>query len=240
MSDTMDREEIRWKFQIMLENIASSIDKAENERKLIDEHYLRTENRIQKPRNQRLGGIAFIITTIVALISTKTIETFTDPTSAKPIENLLIQIAVTLGFLGLLYYYYIEWMLRRESRINDDFNETHYLTMKKTLIPLKAMVSSLALRDDITKDDIHLIMSYVSTYSKSVDYVLTLSLLAKMGGTTVGEEEFDHERYRETYDKAKSSLDNFKKYNFSLGTYTIEEFVKEFEKYNISKKAIQK
>ena len=46
-----DREEIRWKFQVMLENFETVRDQFENERKFINERYLRSVKEVEKMRN---------------------------------------------------------------------------------------------------------------------------------------------------------------------------------------------
>lgn len=214
---SVDREEIRWKFQVMMENVETVIERAENNRKLIYELYLKTEERIEKNRNAVLTGIGFLITAILTLVA------------ADKIDESFLQLAGVFGLGGMIYYFIINLMLKRGSRLNDDINLTTYISMKEKVIPLKGMISTFALREDITKDDTDIIADYVSTYGKSVDYTLTLTLLQKSDDEKTSGEQFNHEKYRKNYEFAKSSLETFKKYEFSLGTEVIEEFITEFE-----------
>jgi len=65
-----EREEIRWKFQILLDNISGSITYLESERKSIDARYNFNEKFIERLRTKWFaffGGIITIITPFIIL-----------------------------------------------------------------------------------------------------------------------------------------------------------------------------
>ncbi len=222
-----DRDEIRWQFQIILDDVNSTIEKNETAMKLTDENSVRTLENVERKRNELLGGIGFIITIVITLIA------------SDKIDNTWYQFAGFAGICGWFTYFGFEMMIKKEKRINLEIMLFYLKTIGSKLSPLKKMIGSLAMNENITEKDLLLIKNYITTYVQAVDYELDYKIYNKSGGDKLGTEKlgdeiigrdhFNHEQYREYYNLAQSNLDDFKKFNFSLGTNIFEKFIKDFE-----------
>ena len=73
---SIEREEIRWKFQVMLENIKTVMTWAENQRQILSNAFEGEVKDIEKNRNYWLAGIGFGITIGASLIIAEKIELF--------------------------------------------------------------------------------------------------------------------------------------------------------------------
>ena len=66
---SINREEIRWKLQLLLDSLSNTIEAHEGERKKVDDSYKKIEDTIKEVRNNLLAGIAFGIGTWLSLIA---------------------------------------------------------------------------------------------------------------------------------------------------------------------------
>lgn len=205
-----EREEIRWQFQMMIENINSEIERIEWTMRLTDEDAERSFERFEKLRNGFLASIGFIITTLVTLIA------------SDKLGESYIQSAGVAGLVGWIAYLYAWFFLRRERKQHLELMFSYLDTIGKNLRPLVGMTTTLALNESITKNELDLIRKYLVSYVQAAEYELISKILDEL--------EIDHDKYRKYYEQSVSNIDNFKKYDFSLGTTIIEKFIKEFER----------
>ena len=128
-----EREEIRWKFQVMIENVNTSITNLENERKSIGERLEKAQRELEKQRNYWLAAMGFIITILTPLVAT---EYLTQSFASVIIVAILIGIIIWV------------WSNLKLSKIFENYLEidnTYLEAIKIRLIPLKSVVSTLAL-----------------------------------------------------------------------------------------------
>ena len=208
-----EREEIRWKFQVMLENLEMVRDQFENERKFINERYRNSVREVEKMRNYWFAGIGFFMTIFTTIIL------------AKRLDNIYFVYPVVAGLVGFGIFFVTNLKLDAAHKIYREIDDVYFTTLNSILIPLKGMISTYALIDNYSRENTMLLVSYVTVLGKSVTYKLIQFMDKKLNL-----KQFNLELFRKHYDLAKLSLENFKKANYELGTEIIEEFIKDFEK----------
>lgn len=208
-----DREEIRWKFQVMLENMGAVIDEVENERKLIDKRYIQAVKSLEKMRSYWFAGIGIFMIITASYIF------------AKDLEGWTYLWIIIPGIIGFVIFFITNLYLDQTQKLFREVDDTYFQAMKSEFIPLKGMVSTLAIGEGYTKENMTTIINYVATYGQAISYELSYFMNEKLKL-----QNFDRERYRNSYELAKSSIEKWKEVNFSKGTVKFEKFIKDFEK----------
>lgn len=214
-----EREEIRWKFQLLLQNISNAIDALDNERKTIDERYSKDVNEQDKLRTKWFGGIGFLVVILIPLIIT------------GYIEEWYLLIAVGAIILGIIIWIWTNISLQNKFIVFREIDDTYHTVIKCHLLPLRGTITTLALVENFPKDKTELLIKYVSLYEISLTYNLTSYMEEKLII-----KQLDHELFRTHYKFSKESLDELKKSDLNLKCEQIEEFIKEFKKNEKSKK----
>src|SRR3990167_8892911 len=196
-----DREEIRWKFQVMLENLEMVRDQFENERKFIDERHIRAIRELEKMRNYWFTGIGFFMTIFTSIIL------------AKNLDNIYFVYPIVAGVFGFVIFFITNLKIATTHVLFREVDDVYYLILNGTLIPTKGMISTYALIDDYSKEDTMLLVSYVSLLGKAVSYQLIKYMDEKLNL-----KQFKLEEFRQHYVLAKTSLSTFKEKNYALGT----------------------
>lgn len=212
-SMSVDREEIRWKFQIFLENIRTVMTWAENQRNILSDTFDKESREIEKSRNYWLAGIGFTITIGASLIISDKIELF---------YSFYLLIAAAIGLaIFVITNLYIFKRLTKQNQINFSYFEA----INGELLPLIGDITTHALNESYKKEDLNLIQNYISSYTIAISFDISKTIYntLKLGG-------FDKEKFQDGYLIGKNNLENFKNFNFKLGTKRIEKFVEEFEK----------
>ena len=218
-----DREEIRWKFQVMLENLEMVRDQFENERKFIDERHRRAIRDLEKMRNYWFTGIGFFMTIFTSMIL------------AKNLDNIYFVYPIVAGVFGFVIFFITNLKMATAHVLFREVDDVYYLILNGTLIPTKGMISTYALIDDYSKEDTMLLVSYVSLLGKAVSYQLIRYMDEKLNL-----KQFKLEEFRQHYVLAKTSLSTFKEKNYALGTIILEEFMVDFEKAEKKKQSRSK
>lgn len=208
-----DREETRWKFQIFLESIKTVMTWAENQRNILSDAFDKESRDIEKNRNYWLAGIGFGITIGVSLIISEKIESF---------YSFYLLIAATIGIgIFVVTNAYIYKRLTKKNQINFSYFDA----INGELLPLIGDIATHALNESHKKEDLNLIQNYISSYTVAISFDVskTINNTLKLG-------DFDKEKFQDGYLTGKNNLENFKKFNFKLGTKRIDKFIEEFEK----------
>jgi len=214
-----DREEIRWKFQLLLQNISNAIDALDNERKTIDERYSKDVNEQDKLRTKWFGGIGFLVVILIPLIIT------------RYIEEWYSLIAVGAIIVGIIIWIWTNISLQNKFIVFREIDDTYHTVIKGHLLPLRGNITTLALVENFPKDKTELLIKYVSLYEISLTYNLTSYMEERLDV-----KQLDHELFRIHYKLSKESLNELKKSDLNLNCEQIESFIKEFEKNTKSKK----
>ena len=214
-----EREEIRWKFQVLLQNISNAIDALDDERKTIDERYSKDVNEQDKLRTKWFGGIGFLVVILIPLIA------------IGYIEQWYLFIAVGAVILGIIIWIWTNISLQNKFIVFREVDNTYLVIIKGHLLPLRGTISTLALVENFPKEKTELLIKYVSLYENSLSYNLTSYMEERLDV-----KQLDHELFRTHYKFSKESLDELKKSDLNLKCEQIEQFIKEFEKNEKSKK----
>jgi len=218
-----DRGEIRWKFQVMLENLDMVRKNLENERKFIDERQRRAVLDIERMRNYWLAGIGFFI------------AIFTSIFLARNLDYIYLVYPSIAGAAGFAIWFLINIKLNNAYIKFREIDDTYYVINNGLLTPLKGMVSTFALIEDFKKEDFTMLFTYVTLYTKSITYKFIQYI-----DESFNVKQFKHEDYRNHYLLAKSSIEKLKEKNYELGTGIIDEFINKFKKRDKRKKKSNK
>jgi len=204
-----EREEIRWKFQVFLENIRTVMVWAENQRQILSDAFASEAKDVEKSRNYWLAGIGFGITIGVSLIIAEKIELF--------YSFFLIAAAI----VGLGIFMVTNVHLYKRSREQTRVNLSYFEAISGELLPLMGDITTLALKENHKKEDLDLIQNYISTYATAIGFEIskTLTDTLKLG-------DLADKKFEDGLQSAKNNLENFKKFNFKLGTKRIEKYKK--------------
>ena len=104
-------------------------------------------------------------------------------------------------------------------------NFSYFDAINGELLPLIGDMATHALNENYKKEDLNLIQNYISAYTIAISFEVskTVNETLKLGN-------FDKEKFHDGYLTGKNNLENFKKFNFKLGTKRIEKLIEEFEK----------
>jgi len=228
-----DREEIRWKFQVMIENTKFVIDGLDDQWKNFDEQAERALRKVERKRNYRLTGIGFTITAILTLVA---IGKFGD------YDQVGIIIAGILGLWGATVFGFTERVLGKEELVQKEINDLFFDVKTQKFIPAMGKIATLAMDKTITEEQIGPIQNHISFNLASKDYLFRWKLyqilikdLSKEQRKEIDLSRFSHKPYEEIYLKVKKELDLFKKSTLNFDTSDIEEFIKSYEKNTKSK-----
>ena len=210
---TSEREEIRWKFQVMLESTNTVMNWAENQRKMLVDLYKQSIRDVEKVRNYWMAGIAFGITIFVPLIATGTIESFYS-------FYLIVAGLVAIGLFMVTNTY-----IFKTTQEQDKINAMYFQAINVELLPLKGMISTLALRDDQKTINTTTLQNYLHSYIKAISYDVSFHM-----SKTMKLDKFDDKPFRESYEYAKQNLELFSKSNYETGVNRIKKFIEDFEK----------
>ncbi len=223
-----DREEIRWKFQVMIENTKFVIDGLDDQWKNFDEQAERSLRKIERKRNYRLTGLGFTITAILTLVATGKFGDY---------EQVGIIVAGILGLYAAVLFGLSEHVLGKEELVQKEINDLFFDAKTQKFIPAMGKIATLAMDKTITEEQMEPIQNYVSLNLKSKDYLFGWKLykilikdLSKEQRKEIDLSRFSHKLYEETYFGGKRELDLFKKSTLNFDTSDIEEFIKSYEK----------
>ena len=208
-----EREEIRWKFQMMMENLEMIRKQLDIKIKPIDGVAKNQKKDINRIRSYWLAGIGFFMTVYTLVILT------------EPRDDIHFIFPIAAGIIGSIIFFESH---RKLNTMQPEFREsagTHYYFLNNLLDSLKEMLYTHALIENYSKDNFLVLTTYVTLVGKAISYQCTRHLDKELHWP-----QFSHESFRDYHDLAKLSLDNLKKMNYSLGTSVIEQFVKDFEK----------
>ena len=208
-----EREEIRWKFQVILENQEMVRDQLENERKFINGRYQSSVKEIEKMRNYWFAGIGFFMTIFTAVIL------------AKKLDDIYFVYPVIAGIIGFVIFFITNLLLQTSHVTYREVDDAYYVVLRSVLLPMKGMISTYALADNFSKDQMVLLITYVIVLGSVLNFKLVQFMDEKLNL-----KQFNLESYRKHYELAKLSLNNFKSANYEIGTEIIEEFIEGFEK----------
>jgi len=228
-----DREEIRWNFQVMIENTKFVIDGLNDLWRNFDEQAERALRKVERKRNYRLTGIGVAITVILTLVATGTLKDY---------EQIGIITVGVLGFLALIFFVYTERILEKEESVQKEINDLFFNIKNQKLVPAMGTIATLAIDKTITEEQIETIQIYESTNMRAKDYLFRWELyqiliknMSKEQRKEIDLARFSHSTFKETYIGIKEKLDLFKKSTLVFETNDIDEFVKVYEKNSKTK-----
>lgn len=208
-----DREEIRWKFQVMSEIISVAMKTLDEERKTSENSFVRRARELKEVRDRILSGISFGITFSLLLIILEILDKFY---AIYSIIAIIIGIGIFIATNSYVFSYD-----KKYSALDDKFHQL--LSSEANL--LKGMIARYALDESIRKEDVMIILSFVTVYSQTISYELghySYQLFKKL--------KPDQELFRDAYSTAKPLIQIFKEFGFYTGTNRIEKFISDFEK----------
>jgi len=214
-----EREEIRWKFQILLQNISQAMESLENERDTIDKRYSNAAKDLDKLRTKWFGGIGFLVAILTPLVAIGYLEQW---------YSFVIIGAI---ILAIIIWYWTNTILQNKFVVFREVDNTYLAVLKGYLHPLRASISTYALVENFTKKQTEFLIKYVSIYTTSLSYNLTSYMDERLGL-----DQLDQKSFRKYYDFAQDSVEEFKQSDLQLNVEQIEKFIEEFKKNNKKKK----
>ena len=137
-----DREEIRWRFQVFLENIKTVMVWAENQRQILSKAFDKEIKDVEKTRNYFLAAIAFGVTIGASLIVAEKIEIF--------YSFYLITAAIIGIVIFMLTNLYIYKKISEQTKIN----LSYFDAINGELLPLIGDITTLQFKEDHKKEEI--------------------------------------------------------------------------------------
>jgi len=228
-----EREEIRWKFQVMIENTKFVIDGLDDQWKNFDEQAERNLRKSERKRNYRLTGIGFVITVILTLVAVGKFGNY---------DQTGIIISGILGLCAVVLFGLTERYLEKEESMQKEINDLFFDTKTLKFPPMMGKIATFAMDETVTEEQVITIQNYVVTNLASKDYLFRWKLyqilikgMSKEQRNEINLARFSHKVYEKNYLDAKRKLDLFKKSTFNFDTNDIEEFIKSYEKNTKSK-----
>ena len=228
-----EREEIRWQFQVMIENTKFVINGLNDLWKNFDEQAERFLRKSERKRNYRITGIGFVITVILTLVAIGKFGNY---------DQVGIIISGILGLCAIVIFGLTERYLEKEESVQKEINDLFFDTKTQKLIPAMGTIATLAMDKTITEEQVATIQNYLSSNLKAKDYLFRWKLyqilikdMSKEQRKEIDLARFSHKSFEETYLGVKSELDSFKKSTLTFETNDIDEFIKLYEK-NIKSK----
>ena len=205
------REEIRWKFQILLENLREVKGVIRNDRKIYEGYVLRKTHNVETIRNHWFVIIGLIITiSIPAIISFKLDTSY-----------YAIPISAGVGAFGLFFYTNIK--LDQIHVLLDSF-EVKYYGYEKELGLITTFIQEGALIESFTEEHFEKFYHYVSIYGNAVNYQIE-----KFKDEKSNLKSLDKEFFRRHYDMAKDTMEKNEFFKNTPGFETIKQFVDDFK-----------
>lgn len=206
-------DDIKWKFQILIQNIDSVIHEIEYDRKSADDRSTKNIQDMEKIRGYWFAGIGVFITLSASYLFTRDFNQW---------QLLWIIIPALIAFA---IFFLTNLFIARLKEVLQDIDDSYYNFNKLHLIPLKGMLSGYALSDQFSKENMDLTISYVKSYTRAISY-----LFGKYINERLDTIVFELTGFGSFYDEAKAKLDEYKNFNYGMGIEVINEFVKEYEK----------
>ncbi|MCH7648393.1 MAG: hypothetical protein IIA83_07295 [Thaumarchaeota archaeon] len=212
-----DREEIRWKFQVMFDAMDTVIQLLENERTGLQNNLEKYAHERKEIRNTLLGMIAFGIGLLVSLISIKIIEGDT--------AWYIIPALIGAGAIYLITNIGVYSTALKFHKLN-----SKYLLIIEELIKIKGHLSGKSLNEEIKKEQVVKVIQYSYLIGQIFAYEL-----GHFGHNIIKSPKPNQEQYREAYDIIKQNLDEIKEIGVKDHKIRFDLFLKEFEKNEKSK-----
>ena len=232
-----DREEIRWKFQVMIDNTKFVIDGIDDQWKNFDEQAERAIQKVERKRNYRLTGIGFTITVILTLVAIGKLEDY---------EQIGMGIAGILGLWAVILFGLTEHALGKDELMHKEINDVFFDTKTLQFFPIMGKIATFAMEKTIIEEQMGSVQSYLSYNLKGRDYLFRWEIyqilikdMSKDERKEIDLSRFSHKPYEQTYLDAKREFDLLKKstLNFEMGG--IEEFIKSYERNTKTKSNVR-
>jgi len=207
-----NREEIHWKFQILINLIDSTIQLHENERGGLLNYLEKYAHERKEIRNTLLGMMAFGIVLLVSLISIKIVE--------GSIAWLIIPSLIGAGAVYLITNMKVYSTALKIHNLN-----TKYLRIIEDLIKLKGFHSGIALKDEIPKDELLKIVEHYLLITQIFSYEI-----GHFAHNIIKSPKPNQELFRESYNKIKQNLEQIKGIGIEEQDIRFDLFLKQFEK----------
>ncbi|MGI0057173.1 MAG: hypothetical protein ACREAK_07345 [Nitrosarchaeum sp.] len=214
-----DREEIRWKMQVLSEMMSNMLAEHKNEKEVLN-NWLEMRNKSWiELRNTMLTGIGFGIGIWISLISIGIID---------KMHAWFIVIGIASGaaiYIGINVYLF---------KVTKDIIPLVTLYEKQTyeLIKLKGWIAGRSMREDVTRDLIELLGAFIVVSSQASVYEARQYVHTKFKEA----KKPNQEEFRDGYNIAKNHLDSFQIPGLNEAYSRIESFIKDFEKNDKKKK----
>ena len=207
-----EREEIRWRFQLIMKTIEKVSNSLEQERKSYEDFSEKQVRSTLDIRDRFLAGIGFGVTFFLMLII---LEIFSKEWVLFSVIALIVGI-VLFGTFNTIAY-------RNQEKVSKLLIEFRKLIDNKLEL-IQGNIIFYASQENISKQDIEIISKYVSIHTLSISLELGM-----YGYNEIKTGKPDKENFEKGYLLAIKMLDDFKKFNFFTGTERIEKFIKDFE-----------
>lgn len=214
-----DREEIRWRFQILLNSVKRVYAILDDERKEYQENLYHGILELKEIRNSFVAGIGSGIGIFLTLISI----------GSLPKENAGYVIIGIIGaisiFVGFNIYSSIQY--RKYNTL-----QPKYMQILGDMASLEGLLSTTSLNENVSKENTILLTKFVFVIGQV--FVYELQYYAHNMIRLIKPDQGD---FRETFKLAKEDLDEFKSMTL-VENYIprIELFIKMFEKNETKKK----
>lgn len=207
-----EREEVKWKCQVLIENTNSIINLIETERKFLENRIDKFVNTIDNMRKHWFTGLAIITTIMLAFIFEKDLDGW---------YYLGIIIPALTAFV---IFFITNLKIDKFDRVYLDIGDFYYNLMRIELHPLKSLITMYALEGSITIQKINILTDYIRMHGSAIGF-----LLEKYMDEKLELHEFDKKKYVEDYEFTKNNMNVIKNENYSTGTETIEKFIGLYE-----------
>jgi len=206
-----DREEIRWKLQILSEMISTTIEVHEGERKKLEENWEKLETKLIEGRNIWLGGIGFAIGIWISLIS---IGSVPKEQAWYIIIGMIIGLVI---FVGTNLYV---------GKLSGKFYDLDgkYEQDKIDLLKFEGWLLGRSMREDVTLEQIAILVIFIGVITQVISYDLK-NLVHK----TFKSGKPKKEDFQGAYELAKNNLTHIQSLGLKEEFSRIESFIKQFE-----------
>ena len=173
-----EREEIRWKYQVLIENVGSVIDFVETERKLIENRVDKFIKSLDNMRKHWFTGLAIITTIALAFIF------------EKDLGGWYYLGLILPALTAFVIFFITNLKIIKFETVYSEIDNFYYNLMRTELSPLKGLVTGYALEDSITIHKTNNLINYVRMYGFAIGF-----LLEKYVDEKVELNEFDKKKY---------------------------------------------
>lgn len=208
---SVDREEIKWKFQLLLETMRVARSSHENEQRDLHEMATQDLTELKEARNSILAGIGFAIGILVSLIS---IGVLSNDHVWFIILGIIAGVGIFVGFNMLTY---------RRAGTHGIVN-AKFRAVTLDFLGIEGKIAGIAMREDLRKEDVLLLTVFVSVIGQAFSYDLGYFAAEKLKLQKPSQDTF-----RNAYEMTKNQLELIKQTNLREYIPKLESFVKEFE-----------